>query len=659
MITLKAYFRNLTVILLTTLLWACSDGKMDAVKELAGNNWPELQKVLDYYKNGNDEQKYKAAQFLISNMLYDKYSYEGDIISKYDTILYMYQALRADSIYTGDPENIKQVWDSLEKKHGKINPSTLTKVYDCQTLSAAFLIRNIEAAFKAWRNSPLYNPEEFENFCEYILPYRAGNEKVEQYRHRYYARHSLIADTSTSVKNLLKGFHAEFTKKQKYASSNLLWNYPIDLSSKQMEIARRGNCEKLCIQYAQILRSCGLPVTIDRAIWANRSIGHTWHCLLLDKNRFFPFDAFDKDSMMLTYKAAKIFRKTYSMRKEPDLKQKATDLPAELLKNNEIDITDLYVKTANITVELTEGKKMNHPQQYAVICVFDNKDWRAVHYGKILDNKVTFTKMATGVAYIAAYYQNSNYIPATKPFILDSLGNVKFCIANKKELQTLNLSRKYPLLSRIKRHAHMGILNAVIEISDKANFCNSTTLFQVQKISCTPTDSVINKQYKFRYIRFYSPVKKLGNLAEISFYHKNKADKAESTLFGTIIGSPCIDTLNEHPYTHAMDGDLETWFEKSRDSTGWVGLDLGKRKSIHITRISYCPRSDTNFIIKGDKYELHYWNEKWISAGIKTARDTIVTFDKIPSGTLYWLHSHSRGTEERIFTYENGKQVWW
>jgi hypothetical protein len=31
----------------------------------------------------------------------------------------------------------------------------------------------------------------------------------------------------------------------------------------------------------------------------------------------------------------------------------------------------------------------------------------------------------------------------------------------------------------------------------------------------------------------------------------------------------------------------------------------------------------------------------------------------VPAGALLWLHNHSGGREERIFTYENGKQVWW
>ncbi len=34
-------------------------------------------------------------------------------------------------------------------------------------------------------------------------------------------------------------------------------------------------------------------------------------------------------------------------------------------------------------------------------------------------------------------------------------------------------------------------------------------------------------------------------------------------------------------------------------------------------------------------------------------------YDNIPSHALLLLRDHTRGKEERIFTLENGEQVWW
>jgi len=71
------------------------------------------------------------------------------------------------------------------------------------------------------------------------------------------------------------------------------------------------------------------------------------------------------------------------------------------------------------------------------------------------------------------------------------------------------------------------------------------------------------------------------------------------------------------------------------------------------------PRNDMNAIQPGDEYELLYWNGGWKSLGRKIADSTTLQYDNVPYNALFWLKNHSSGREERIFTYENGKQVWW
>ncbi len=111
----------------------------------------------------------------------------------------------------------------------------------------------------------------------------------------------------------------------------------------------------------------------------------------------------------------------------------------------------------------------------------------------------------------------------------------------------------------------------------------------------------------------------------------------------------------------AADGDLETYFYKGSPKPGSVGLDLGEGNEHIITRVRFCPRSDTNFILEGDDYELLYWdNNDWQSVDVQISPQyNFITFSNVPSGAIYWLRNHTRGREERIFTYKNDKQVWW
>jgi hypothetical protein len=92
---------------------------------------------------------------------------------------------------------------------------------------------------------------------------------------------------------------------------------------------------------------------------------------------------------------------------------------------------------------------------------------------------------------------------------------------------------------------------------------------------------------------------------------------------------------------------------------GWIGTDFGKK--VEINRIRYMPRTDDNSIVKDEVYELVYWDDnQWISAGVQTSeKDNYLLYTDVPSGALYLLHNLSKGKEERIFTYENGKQIWW
>ena len=70
-------------------------------------------------------------------------------------------------------------------------------------------------------------------------------------------------------------------------------------------------------------------------------------------------------------------------------------------------------------------------------------------------------------------------------------------------------------------------------------------------------------------------------------------------------------------------------------------------------------RNDDNNVKPGDHYELMYWDEGWVSAGSKQANDTLLVYENIPSGALYWLKNLTEGIEEQIFLLDDkGNQYW-
>jgi hypothetical protein len=190
--------------------------------------------------------------------------------------------------------------------------------------------------------------------------------------------------------------------------------------------------------------------------------------------------------------------------------------------------------------------------------------------------------------------------------------------------------------------------------ANKKDFSDSVNLFTVKDTPTKLETASINNPGHFRYVRFIASHGVRANVAELLFFGNNN-----SQLHGNIIGFP--EVSQEESGTglqNLFDGQLETYFSGISNGVCWAGLDLGKPQ--RLTRIRYCPRSDANFIQEGDTYKLDYWNgDHWSSAGTQVATAPLLHFPDVPANTVYILHNLTKGHEERIFTYENGKQVWW
>lgn len=80
-----------------------------------------------------------------------------------------------------------------------------------------------------------------------------------------------------------------------------------------------------------------------------------------------------------------------------------------------------------------------------------------------------------------------------------------------------------------------------------------------------------------------------------------------------------------------------------------------------MNKLVYLPRSDDNFIKEGELYELFYWDKEWKSLGQQSGSRQLqyLEYDNVPDNALLLLRNLTKGKEERIFTYENGKQIWW
>lgn len=154
----------------------------------AGSNREGLFQVIRHYQEAGDSLKLKAALFLIENMA-DKYYLTGKAIDEYYTFI--------DSVYQIRQEeyDIPAIYTDFSNKAHYLNERPTLNA-DAQTLSADYLIENIEEAFAVW-NRPWNQHLSFEEFCELILPYRIGTEIPESWRQLYLNRFEQFLQSDT------------------------------------------------------------------------------------------------------------------------------------------------------------------------------------------------------------------------------------------------------------------------------------------------------------------------------------------------------------------------------------------------------------------------------------------------------------------------------
>lgn len=128
----------------------------------AGRNRPQLEQVLEHYKD--EPEKLSAAKFLIENMP-AHYSYQGEDINRYYELAY--------KIITSNLTP-KEQRDSLlsisEKQFLGLEYRTIP---DVKVITSDFLIHNIDAAFEKWKSCEWASHLTFDDFCEWLLPYKA------------------------------------------------------------------------------------------------------------------------------------------------------------------------------------------------------------------------------------------------------------------------------------------------------------------------------------------------------------------------------------------------------------------------------------------------------------------------------------------------------
>ncbi len=381
--------------------------------------------------------------------------------------------------------------------------------------------------------------------------------------------------------------------------------------------------------------------------------------VILDSTHCLPFDITSKKINNIKkqyFYFSKVYRRTYLPVKESHFMQRGESIALPALFNNPFikDVTKLYTKTANFQIPVPK----NVTSKFCYICVFNRRSmsWDPVGWGKIENGKASFNDVGVNGVYLSVVEESNKLAIVNSPFILDKEGKTKFLISNPSETETVRLFRK--VNSNVFKDVQKSrMVDGVFQGSNSIDFKNPVNFYTIKK---NPGDYFNTVQIEkkgnngVRYVRYYSAKDSYGNVAEIEFYQSDSA----SPLRGKIIGTEG-SYLDDPKCTKeaVFDGNLLSYFDSKFADHSWAGLDLGVKKEI--SKIRFIARNDMNCIQIGNIYELFYWNNGWKTLGKKTAKSTFLDYNNVPKKSLLWLRNLTEGNEERIFTYENKKQVWW
>ncbi len=361
------------------------------------------------------------------------------------------------------------------------------------------------------------------------------------------------------------------------------------------------------------------------------------------------------------YKISKVYRKTFSTNNKIEKLFEDTkgDVPQTFKEPKFFDVTQEYVAVTNVKLQL---KNIPKNTKYIYAGVFNDAGWTVIDYTEIIDGKYAiFNNLGRDVLYLPLYYTNGKETPASLPFTISKKGNIEY-IEPQKETYKVKLTRKYYMHKR-KINWLECLKNGMFEGANNPDFSDAVILAKIKETPGEHFEELsLCSNSVFKYLRFVFSKEELklpydgdgASIGEIEFIAPSG-----KILKGYPIGST---GRKYNPYTPNLcfDNNTQTFFEDARPNIiyKYVGLKLDNPAIIN--KIRYIARNDMNSIQSGDEYELLYWNnERFMTLGKVIARDTVVEFDNVPKGSILWLRDLSGGKEERIFTYENDKQVWW
>ncbi len=405
-------------LLISNLVFAQHPEPVEVALKKAGNNRNELEKAINHCKKTGDTLKLKAIYFLIANMdIHYTSDYYWENSEK--------QKVAFNELDYSDFDQAMVAFETVKEKNPGLKPRSI--VYkDIETITANYLIDNLEKAFDSWESSPIENIS-FDNFCEYILPYRIRIEPLQDWRDSYAKKYSWITEKTKAIglnatlPNLSDDIYGWFTSTWREGARKE--PLPV-LGSMQILLRKQGSCDDIASLGVFAMRSKGIPATVNIIpYWATSTGGHVLNTFF-DSSKAIPFNqTTDQSIKELSREPAKVLRITYSKQTKTLASfEDQNAIPKGILRNqNYIDVTSDFWKTTAVNCTLYP---INNQPKIVYATTFNGLKWSPFWWGKVTENQTQFSQICINTVVIPQYYNNEKMIPAGAPIVIGEQENI-------------------------------------------------------------------------------------------------------------------------------------------------------------------------------------------------------------------------------------------
>lgn len=587
---------------------------LERALQLSGQNRGELEKVLAHFSQSPaDSLKLKAAIFLIENMP-GHWGADSNSIRDFKRQIDSLPDLPYEQRFLlfEIPARMPHLFPGLKQQE------------DITSIHAEELIRHINRMCELKEKRPWLKHLPFEYFCNYVLPYRSGNELLG------FLPDTLFAPYADELEHIVKNYddcrHSAFTISDYMARQNFMnrtygmgrvpWKKFIDSPEYQIK------------SKVVLLRQAGIPAAIEYKPIRYEDEEEYWRCINIDS----------REGTVSTYtskrlSAGKIYRLTYSAQDIPK-PDNGEYVPPFFRNPFQKDVSGLYWKTVDVSIPVALPAGL----QYAYLAVYDGKEWQPTAFGKAKQGVCHFKELVKECVYLPVCYPQGGQQALGEPFILRADGKVETLGAVNDSVTHMRLERLSPYSSTYRYNDLL--LNSRFECSDNPDFTKADTVHTIKGSpyfrECTvtlPSGTPKRRYWRLCISRLYA------SLAELHFSDRNGVPLKGKFIYGDTLHSEVLTDNN--PLS-------EKWFRES------IGIDFGR--PTEVGQIRYMLKSDGYNVVSGHEYELLCWqNGKWESHGIRKAENNGVSFEKIPANRLYQLKDRTNPQDSHLFTWEKGR----